>query len=252
MLVRVQGERWGLDARLEAPLSRLLGELEAALGSDLVAVMLVGFERGLPFEPEIQDIELLFVLERVAARQLKALVEPLMTARKQLHIDPTVFSTQDLKSSLDVFPLQIAEIKSQYEVLFGPDVLAPVKLQRADTRLAVEREVKTVLLRLHHLFLLKSGDRPAWQETMQETVAQVLRLVGHCLLLSGHRPPVTVAEQLEAAERRFGLESGVFNRVYELRVGEKLEADDLAELFEKYLANVDALASWVDHFSVNS
>lgn len=251
MATRLLGERWGLDAGLETALGRLLSNLQSALGDDLVAVMLVGFDRTLPFDPEIQDLELLFVLERVAAPQLRAMVEPLMSARQELPIDPIVYSSDDLLHSLDVFPLQIAEIKSQYDVLLGPDVLAPVKLLRADTRLALEREVKTVLLRLHHLFLLRSGIRPAWQETMQDTIAQVLRVIGHSLLLSGHRRPVTVAEQLEAAEQQFGLEAAVLNRVYELRVGESLEASELEILFELYLANVHRLASWIDHFSVN-
>jgi hypothetical protein len=244
---------WDLDPKLEFSLGRLLRELQKALQEDLISVALVGFDRSLAFEPESSEIRLLFVLAQVGARQLGGMVEPLVGSRRELRIDPMVYSRSDLQRSLDVFPLQIVDIKRGYEILHGPDVLAGVKLHRCDTRLAVEREIKTVLSRLHHLFLIRSGLRPAWQETIQDTVTQVIRLIGFCLLLAGQRPPAKVSDQLLAAQQYLGLQADVLSRAYELSIGkQRPEARELAQLFESYLENVGRLAHWVDQLKVNS
>lgn len=244
---------WDLDPRLEFPLGRLLSELRSALECDLLAVFLVGFDRSLPFDPESSEIRLLFVLSQVRARQLGLMVDPLMGSHRELRIDPMVYSLEDLQRSLDVFPLQMVDIKRGYEVLYGSDVLAGVKLHRCDTRLAVEREIKTVLSRLHHLFLVRSGLRPAWQETIQDTVPQVVRLIGFCLLLAGQRPSNNVAEKIQAAQQHLGLQAVVLSRAYELHSGkQRPQATELAQLFESYLDNVSKLAHWVDQLKVNS
>ncbi len=244
---------WDLNPRLEFPLGRLVRELCSVFQNDLVSLILFGFDRTRPYLPETDEIRLLLVFSHIGSDQLRRMVEPLAAARHELMLDPLVFSSEDLRRSLDVFPLQIIEIKRNYQVLHGADVLAGIKLQRCDTRLAVEREVKTVLSRLRHLYILRSRLRPAWLEAIQDTAGQVLRLVGFCLVLAGQRPAATVESQCEQAHQYLGLDAGVLSRAYQLKLGkQRNEAAEMAELFEAYLDNIGLLAGWVDQLRVNS
>ena len=216
-------------------------------------MFLVGHDRKLPFQPDKRQVRLLFVLTQVRAHQLKQMIGPLMALGHEMRLDPMVYSAEDLQRSLDVFPLQIIDIKRGYEVLYGPDVLKGVKLHRPDMRLAVERELKTVISRLHHLFLVRSGLRPAWQEAIQDTVPQIVRLIGFCLLLAGQRVPNSLPEQLQGAEQWLGLDAEALLQAHDLKsLKIRPDAAEMSLLFDRYLDNLGRLAHWIDQFKVNS
>lgn len=235
---------------LEPSLSKFVHELETSFGRDLLSICVFGSAAQGEFQVGLTEVNLMVVLRQVGASELRKLVPPIQAARKEFFLDPLVFTMEDLRTSTDVFPLRILQIRRAYGVLAGQDFINALFVNPEHTRLACEREVKATFLRLRQLYLVRAGLRPAMQEALVDSIQLMVRILGFALELTGHELPTRTESVLEAAKKIIGVEQSVMLRVLLLRLsGEKLEHSKLEELFVDYLGNVEKLARYIDRLS---
>lgn len=238
-----------LPTAARAPLGHFVETLKERFHRDLHCLAVYGPVLRGEFNPKLSEVNVLVVLRQLGSPELKRLVEPVQLARRELLLEPLVFSLEDLRRSTDVFALRVLECQRRYQVLAGEDLLGTLFVSSEHVRLACEMEAKRIVLRLRQLYLVRPGLRPAWQEALVDNLRPLLRILSFCLELAGRTPPNSVNELLEQAQEAIGLDEGVLRRVLALRYEHRTEHRELEQLFEDYLENAVRLASFVDRLS---
>src|SRR3954462_12055829 len=137
-------------------LDDLLEKLKQANGDNLDSVVLYGSaaagEDG--FHPEFSDLNVLCLLQRLDSAALQKLSPAVAWWEKQQQPAPMLFTLEELRSSADVFAIELYDIKNTHRVLFGPDHFAQLNVPMNLHRVAVERELRTNLIRLRQRYML--------------------------------------------------------------------------------------------------
>ena len=215
-------------------------KVESIFGKDLVSLCAFGEEKN--------ETNLLLVLKQLGTEELRKLVEPVQTARKEVMLELLLFSPLDLHRSADAMPLRLLHVQKNRVLLKGEDVMANVFVEPEHVRIALEQETRITLLRLRQLYLTRAGLRPGCQETLCETLPNVMRLMGVALELTGQ--PVPSDTLLELAHRQVGIRPETFLKISMLQVNpERLELDELEKLYESYIEDVAKLVRFADKLS---
>ncbi len=177
-----------VPAHLTRPLAELTAALQAALGDDLVSVVLYGGAARDEHQRGRSDTNLLVVLKQVAPTQLRAIAPAMRRARKQIRLSPVVLSREELAASAETSAIELTEMQEQHVVLFGQDPLTNPRIEPQHLRLQVEHELRSKLFRLRHSYLRDARNARAVIWLMMNSFSSFLTLFAALLRLSGKQP----------------------------------------------------------------
>ncbi|MGH9642270.1 MAG: nucleotidyltransferase domain-containing protein [Terriglobales bacterium] len=231
----------------EKLIGEFVGRLQSAAGANLKSVTLYGSAAAGEYLPDYSNVDLLCVLGETSFAAIAGLASSVEWWAKQKHHPPLLMTQEELQRSADVFSIEFLDMKRNYRVLWGEDVLktldVPMKLHRAQVE--YELREKTILLRQR--LLAVAGDRNAKWELLLRSAPAFGTLARHAVIALGEPP----AESKREAVRRLGAKSGLdltaFLQLFDLREG-KAERNkvDVDELFARYLKAVEQLTGAVD------
>ncbi len=232
---------------LKEKFADLSARLREAEGENLLAVIVYGSALAVPGGAKRSDYEWLIVLRRFNAVDLRR-VGPVINALVEAgYALPSFFSEQELRDSLDVFPIEFRQMKRTYEVLDGEDVLANLEASPANLRRQVEYELRAKMLRLRSLFLPASRSTERLQRLMTDSVGSFVHVLRPILELLGEDPPV---ERRAAAARlgeRLGVDLAPILRILTLRDEPvSLLEVEIQDLFSAYLDCLGAVIEAID------
>jgi len=232
----------------EKILPQVLDDLREFLAADLVSAAVYGSAAGRDFQPGLSDVNLLVVVKPAGLKRLSGLALKTSGWAKKRVAPPLVVSDEELKSSLDAFPLEFLNIKSQYRLLHGPDPLAELAIDRDDLRLQCERELRGKLLLLREALLSSGGREMALFETALVSIKAFVAIFRGVLHLLGRETGQLDGRQVLAeAGRSLNLEDGaVLGEIWALRGEKKPPRGQLRGLFGRYLVVIAAAAAAVD------
>jgi len=197
-----------------------------ALGSQLVSVIRHG-------EPE--PLQLLVVLTEVRSKPLTVLASEMRKAG--LRADLVFFTPSELADSLDVFPLELLDAQSAYEVLHGQDVLAELQVPPAELRLQIEEDLKTQRTWLRQRFLDYFQDPKKVERLPYHAFATLPPVLRGMLRYKEVRVPSTREGQLQAAAEAFGLDFPLLSQLQKGQGG--VHVDRYADLLDSLIAAVE-------------
>lgn len=113
---------------------------------------------------------------------------------------PLVMTPDYIAASRDSFPLELLEIAQQRLTLCGTDYFAELECKDADVRLQCERELKTIMIGMHHGALSNPDDDELLDTVEQHTAGSLLRVLRGILWLKDVREPKSEVALVEAAE----------------------------------------------------
>lgn len=239
-----------IAAALDKILKRVAKELQATLGDGLLSLVLANASNLANYVPNRSEVQLLLVLKQCKAQELKLVAPIIHAARRELVLDVQILAEHDLHSSTDVFPLKLLQIQQSYQLLCGHDFFGNLLVEPDHLRLACEREVKTLLMRLRHLFLMQSGHRLSLRDTLADSVQGVFQLIRCALQLSGFGAPDAEEDLLEKAENSLGVNPAALIRVFMLKFEtQKVDPTAMDKIFADYLESVEAIATFFDRLS---
>jgi hypothetical protein len=131
-------------------------------------------------------------------------------------------------------------------VLFGPDPIKDLVIEKVFYRAQVEMELRTKLLRLRQKAAEVLFEKAALVRLMIDSVPNFLVLARHALLVSG-MPSGWRKREIARHMPDIGADSAPFDVLLDLRDQSKLARDvDPEALFASYLKQIEALVSHVD------
>ncbi len=224
-----------------------LAQVDAALGGGYSAILYGSAARG-DFVPGRSDLNLMLILDDLSPAALGALAGPFGTWRKSGYEPPLVIGRAEWARASDVFPIEITDMRSGYEVLRGPDPIAGLSVAPAELRHALERELRGKLLRLRQGYVATSSDPGALGTVAGRSSGTVMVLLRGLLVLLGRTVPRDPLELAAAAAGAMGIDGEPLLNVIRHR-GERGWRCPPAE-FEGYMDSVARAAAFLDQLQL--
>jgi predicted nucleotidyltransferase len=188
-------EQFDLPADVAAGLLSFVDAARAALGDDLVSIVLFGSAA----EGRLRatsDVNLIIVLARFERAGIDALREPLRLAHATVRLQAMLILESELADAAEDFAVKFADIHRRHRVLAGRDVIAALAPSPAATRARLKQILLNFVLRTRERYALVS----LREEQMAGLVADAagpLRSAAAAILELEGRPAASAKAALE-------------------------------------------------------
>jgi predicted nucleotidyltransferase len=235
-----------MDTEKQKTLDEFVERMRTIGGANLLAVILYGSAAAGDYVPDHSDVNLLCVLNDTSytAIELLAPVVEWWVALK--HRSPLLLSAADVQRSVDVFSIEFLDMKRNYRVLWGEDILKALEIPMRLHRVQLEYELreKTILLRQR---LLQSRSEQAKWELLLHSLPAFGTLFRHALIALGDTGNGSKREVAAALAAKLGIDTSAFGELLDLREGKKDRSKaKVDEIFARYLKLVDEVTATVD------
>jgi hypothetical protein len=218
---------------------------DRVLGTGYSAVVSGSIVRG-DHIPGKSDHNLLLVAERLGPAELKGL-GPEFARFAREHLGPPLLVTRaEWVRAADVFPIEIADIRTAYRVVRGSDPLAGQTVRREELRRALETEFRGKLLRLRVGYGLHSDDPAGLAAVIGQSIGPVRVLLRATLVLLEHDVRGGDRELVDQVARRLGVEQAPLLELLAHRRDTAWKAEPA--LFQSYLGIVESATRFIDQY----
>ena len=223
---------------------KFLSAVDSAEPGRYSAVLYGSAARG-DYVPERSDVNMLLVFDRLEPALLRRLSPAFASWPRRQAAAPLLVTEAEWQRASDVFPLEITDMRTAYEVLRGSDPIGGLEVRSADLRHALESELRGKLLRLRQAYVAAGGDTAALGELGIASVPTVLVLLRGLLALAGRTVPAAAADVITAGAGVAGFdpEPMLIPLAHRRDKSWRWKPDD----FERYLAAVERAAAYVDN-----
>lgn len=234
---------------MPAPLEQLVEKLRKALDGDLTSVVLYGSAAIGDSEESFSDYNVLCTLREITPKQLAATETVFRWWREQGNPSPLLLTETELRTSTDCFPIEFHDIREHNRILYGPDLVSSLDIDRTFYRAQVEHDLRARLLRLRQKASGILSDSDVLRRLLADSISTFCVLIRHALILNGDEGPRRKREVIERARERFGIDPDPFMTLLDLREErikpKQLNPEPLLAVYmreiEKVIAAVDAL-----------
>ena len=237
------------EQALERPeLRALVDGLQAALGPRLEAVVLYGSAARDDYRQGTSDLNVAVVAATLDPATLEALTRPILEWVMAKQTPPRLLTRAILAASLDVFPVEILDLRTHHVALYGASPLPGLAIRTEALRVQCERELREKLMRLREGYVTAHASKTALRSLLVDSYTSFIALFRGCLHLLGAPVPAAADEAAEAFCARAGLDATPFLEVGRLRRGGAGRGGELRELFSGYYDALTRAADVVDAF----
>lgn len=186
---------------MQDKLVKLARELQHAGGQAVRTVATYGSIARGDHRADQSDVNLLIVLEPASIEVLGSLRPAISSARDELRLAPFVVDQSELRHAADAFAAKLADIQLAYQVLAGDDTVASLEIQFEHLRLACERDLRSVALRLRRAYVLGAARPAMLRVTLERSLPtifgalRVLRARGRPELIRDREALITACAQ---------------------------------------------------------
>jgi predicted nucleotidyltransferase len=220
--------------------------LRAAAGTNLLATILYGSVAAGDYVAEHSDVNLLCVLHETSFAAIEALAPAIEWWGRQKHRAPLLMTAEEIRRSADVFSIEFLDMRRNYRVLWGEDVLKTLEIPMRLHRAQVEYELreKTILLRQR---LLASREDEAKWDLLLRSLPAFGTLFRHALIALGDAGAGSKREIAAALAGKLGIDASVFGELLDIRERKKdRKAAKVDEMFPRYVKLVEQVTAAVD------
>ena len=229
-------------------LQRLVEGLHAALGDDLVSVVLYGSAARGDYDAAASDLNILIVARDLTPEVLEHLSGPIRRWDRSGQPMPRLLSPAIIQESADVFPIEFLDIRASHRVLHGSDPFAAMEVHLDQLRTQCERELREKMMRLREAYLQAHDAPSALTRLLTDSYSTFVAIFRGCLHLHGDSVPVHNEEVAAAFAEAAELDRAPFDEVARLRHGETAGSDPSA-LFARYYGVLTAAVARINRFA---
>ncbi len=216
-------------------------------GTDLLSIILYGSGARGDYMPGRSDLNFLIVLTEDGIKGLHRAFKVVAKWHRRRVATPLFMTQEYITTSLDTFPLELLNIKRDYQVAWGKDLLAKVKIRQRQLRLQLEREVKGKLLQLREAYLSSEGRSRDLVAVASQSFTAFLSIFQGILYLREKETPHQRGAIIQLIAAETGLAAEPFVQLLAVKEGKaRLSVKKMKGLMESYIEEVRRLAFWVD------
>jgi hypothetical protein len=163
---------------------------------------------------------------------------------------PLVLHAQEFGRLLDAFPYEFGAILADHAVVSGENPFDGLRVGPAELRHACDIQARSHLLHLRQGYLETRGRGDALADLIARSAPPFVALVKSVARLQGE-PSLDRAGAAALVERTLGLGAGTLGEIVKLHPGASPKSEDARRLFPGYLAAVERLTSYLDHWTAS-
>ncbi len=233
-----------LPLKIKIKLEDFCEGLKKIYGDGLISVTLYGSGASREFLHKVSNLNVLVVLASVGLEDLKKSGGLL---KKSSVISPLYLDQDYIRNSVDIFPIEFLDMRENYQVLYGKDVLKDIVVDTRNLRFQCEQELKSKLLGLRQAYLRAQKDAAALKGILIRAFISVLHLTRNVLRLKGENPPYKKEELLARLAAEFPINGPAWERILAVKQGrQKSSAKDTLELFGTFTGDLEKIVGIVD------
>lgn len=180
--------------------------------------------------------------------KIKSTLQPSCSKRIfscQRLVMPLFFTKSELKDATDVFPLEFLDIMNPYEVLFGKDVIATIKIKKTAIRTQLEFELRSKLVHLRAGYL-GTKSKSELCKLLKSAVPSLMPLFYGFIYLKDRKTPSDMDSLLSMIDKDYGLDFTILKKFSE----EKIEASEIDGSVKELLDLLTKASKLVDKLNV--
>jgi len=224
-------------------------QLKIGLGSNLLSVILYGSVVSGEYAKLYSDANLLIVLEKTDLNILD-IAASIKKKTKFKRINLLIFTLECLKGSTDTFPMEFLDIKDRYEVLYGEDYFAGMKIGLLNLRHQCEWELKSKILQMQKFYISFRGKDKALAEFLIKHMPSFMVIFRNTLRLKN----ISTTDNLEVLNRicqEFDLGKDFLYNLWQARISNS-KINNPRQAFKELLSILEILSGAVDSLPVKA
>jgi predicted nucleotidyltransferase len=230
-------------------LEELVRQLQLAYGAGLRSVVLFGSAVAGEHNPKKSDYNILVIVDSLPLDKLRAVAAVSKAWAEDGNPPPMTFTSNEWRSSADIFPMEYADILERHRVLFGTAPFEGIKVTPSDLRLQVEQQTMGKLLQLRQATMGAGGDSRLQLEVLEKSLSTLMVIFRGVSRLHGQVPSQDYEELTRQLAQRAGFAPEPFVKVIRhVRGTEKIPRESAAAILEAYLAAMERLVSYLNEF----
>ena len=234
-------------------LDDLVTQLRAAYGARLNSVVLFGSAAAGEHIPKRSDYNVLLLLNEIDASTLASASAVARAWSDAGNPPPMTMTVDEWKGSVDVFPMEYADILDRHRVLYGTPPFDGVSVSMNDLRLQLENQAMGKLLQLRQGALLAGTDGKRQAELVAASLSTMMVLFRAVLRLKGEKPDTDNAVLAQRVGTLAGFDAAPFVRAVEHVRGErKLESSEAGAVLAGYLAGMRRFQRYLDGYAAGA
>ncbi len=222
-------------------------------GDDLISIIVYGSAASGDYIARKSDINFMIVVSENAIDRLDRTLKVVAKWKKRNVATPLFLTEQYVQTSLDTFAIEYLNFQSNYELVYGKDILKELTFDPHFLRLQCEREIKGKLLLLREAFLETQGKGRYLRELIAQSMQAFVAIFNGLLYLKGKELPHHKREVIRSVYEAFDMDSAVFEKLLDVKEKKmKVSGAELCRLFQAYLKEVQRLWKAVDSLGEGS
>ncbi|MGD0470412.1 MAG: hypothetical protein ABSA54_18690 [Terriglobales bacterium] len=231
----------------EKLIDEFVERMREAAGTNLLAAILYGSAAAGDYVAGYSDVNLLCVLRETSFASLEAVAPAIEWWGKQKHRVPLLLSADEMRRSADVFSIEFLDMRRNYRLLWGEDVLQTLEIPMRLHRAQVEYELREKTILLRQRLLMVSGNAVAKWELLLRSLPAFGTLFRHALIALGDAGAGSKREAAARLAGKLGVDASVFGELLDIRERKaERKAAKVDEMFARYLKLVEQVTAAVD------
>lgn len=233
-----------MDAKVAELVEAFLREADRHLPAGYQAVLYGSAARGEWLTGQ-SDINLLIIADSLGPEALRRIGPALRALPEEWRSHPLLLEAEEWRRASDVFPVELTDMLHGRRVLRGADPVLGVQPHPTHLRAAVERELRTKIVRLRQGYALAADDPAALAQLARRTMATVHTLARATLVLLGRPVPGQAGQAMRAFAEVTGARAGPLVDVASRWRDDAWQCPPA--LFESYLESLSSAVEYIDH-----
>lgn len=234
-----------LPQKLQRALDDFIRNLQDVYKDGLISIILYGSAASGEFVAKQSNVNLLVILKDASLDSLSRIVKITNMPRFQA-LNSFFFTEEYIVHSIDVFPIEFLDMKENYALLYGKDVLKDIRVDMKNLRFQCEHELKAKLINVKRLYLKIRSEREL-KNLMFQSFTSAMHLLRNLMRLKGKTPSYAKEALIKEISREFQIEGTVFDKIYAAKKGTvRLNRKETDALFCDFVKELETAVQIVD------
>ena len=222
----------------------IVSDYRGIFGEQLVSVIMYGSAVTHEYKPGISDINIAIVLKDNAITHIAKSIHLQKKWSKNKVSTPFFMTEQYIHNSCDTYPIEYLDMRSNYRVLYGEDVLEQLEIKKEHIRLQCERELRGAAIHLRRSFVQCAGNNRMLSDLLNTSIRRLIPVFKALLVLKGHTIPKSKSDIIATVEDSYDLGVSSLSDIFNSDNKKLKQGYD--ELFDAYANDIDKLMRAVD------
>ena len=230
-------------------LDKFLEDLKLNLGENLLSVFAFGSQANV--EDAKNNLNLMIITNQLSAENLYSISKPVKKWVKAKNPIPVIMNKDEWYSSFDVYTIEYADIKSNYRLIYGEDLVPSINVNKYFLRLECESELKNLLLKYKNHFLLNVNSDREMKKVLNNVIKTLVVIFRSVLRLYDREVPYRAVDIIEHCSQFLSFNKIVMTKLAKIKYeNDDCNKQELLFMESEILKDIQAILKQVDamHF----